>query len=66
MSLMLLPVLGLFIGIVMGYAAQRSRFCIQGAIRDWLMFRDTYFLDGVVTAVLAFSLVYVFGFAQNP
>lgn len=53
------------IGMVLGYLAQRSRFCLIGGVRDFLLVRDTELLKGAlaffVTAWLAFSLASVFG-----
>jgi hypothetical protein len=55
-------IIGLGIGLVMGYVSQRSRFCIQGAFRDLFLFKNTYLFKGWVTAILAFSLVWIFGY----
>jgi len=43
--------LSLGIGIVIGFLAQRSRFCTVGAIRDALLLRDNYLLYGVLTLI---------------
>jgi uncharacterized protein len=58
-------IIGLALGLVMGYVAQRSRFCIQGSFRDLFLFKDTYLVKGYVTALLAFSLVWIFGYAHS-
>lgn len=58
--------MGLLIGIAMGWVSQRSRFCIQGAFRDLFLFRQTYLLDGVVAAALVFSLVHIGGYSHSP
>lgn len=48
------PVLiSLAAGLVVGYLAQRSRFCTVGAIRDLIMLRDSYLFKGIVAFVLA-------------
>jgi len=57
---------GLVIGIAMGFAAQRSRFCIQGAFRDLFLIRDTHLLDGVLAAMLVFMLVHIIGYSHTP
>jgi uncharacterized membrane protein YedE/YeeE len=57
---------GLIIGMVMGFASQRSRFCIQGAFRDVFLIRDTHLLDGVLAAMLVFMLVHVIGYSHTP
>jgi YedE family putative selenium metabolism protein len=59
-------------GLVVGVMAQRSRFCMIGGIRDFILFRDTYLLIGFFAllivafigniAVGAFKL----GFAGQP
>jgi len=42
-------------GIVVGILAQRSRFCMIGGIRDFILFRDTHLLIGfIVLLVVAF------------
>jgi hypothetical protein len=55
-------IIGLGIGLVMGYVSQRSRFCIQGAFRDLFLFKNTYLVKGYVTALLTFALVWIFGY----
>ncbi|EGJ51098.1 YedE family putative selenium transporter [Desulfocurvibacter africanus] len=43
-------------GLLIGYLAQRSRFCTMGAIRDTLLFRHTHLLTGVLALlVVAFG-----------
>lgn len=39
-------------GLLVGWLAQRSRFCTVGAIRDFLMLRDSYLLKGVIAFIL--------------
>ena len=50
----------LIIGVILGYAGQRSRMCFVGGIRDYLLVRDSYLLKGLIafglTAWLAFPL----------
>jgi len=66
------PWLGLSAGLLMGFLAQRSRFCTMGAIRDLVLTRDTHLLRGVaalVAAVLAVNLAtghFHAGFAGQP
>lgn len=48
-------------GLVIGFVAQRSRFCTMGAIRDLILFRQTHLLSGVLAfaaAALAMNLVF--------
>ncbi|MDI6710094.1 MAG: YedE family putative selenium transporter [Thermoanaerobacterales bacterium] len=44
--------LSLAAGLLVGALAQRSRLCFVGGIRDFLMFRDTYLLTGMITIFL--------------
>ncbi|OPY00802.1 MAG: hypothetical protein A4E60_02082 [Syntrophorhabdus sp. PtaB.Bin047] len=50
--------LSLVIGLIIGFLAQRSRFCTMGAIRDLVLFRQTHLLSGFVSLV-------VFAFLTN-
>ena len=40
-------------GLLVGWLAQRSRFCTVGAIRDLLMLRDSHLFKGIVSFVAA-------------
>lgn len=40
-------------GLVIGFLAQRSRFCTVGALRDVVLLRDTHLLNGVIALVVA-------------
>ncbi|MBO4301078.1 MAG: YedE-related selenium metabolism membrane protein [Desulfovibrio sp.] len=57
---------------VIGFAAQRSRFCTMGAFRDLFLFRSTHLLLGIVAMlVAAFAANYLTGsftpgFAGQP
>jgi len=59
-------------GLVIGFLAQRSRFCTMGAIRDVILMRDTHLLSGVgALLVVAFGMNLIlgqvkFGFAGQP
>ena len=55
------PWIGLILGLVIGYVAQRSRYCIMGAFRDLILFKDIYLFKGYLATVLVFALVWVFG-----
>ncbi len=58
----------LIIGLILGYLGQRSRLCFVGAIRDFILVRDTYLLKGLIafglTAWLAFPLFGIIGGAR--
>lgn len=67
------PILiSLAVGVLIGFLAQRTRFCTMGAIRDFLLIRDTHLLLGLlamlVTALLANLALGQFmpGFAAQP
>lgn len=48
--------LSAFAGLVVGVMAQRSRFCMIGGIRDFILFRDTHLLIGFF-ALLIIALI---------
>ncbi len=60
------------VGLVIGFLAQRSRFCTMGAFRDLILFRQIHLFSGVISlVVLAFFtnlIVKQFnpGFANQP
>ncbi|MCL6610957.1 MAG: YedE-related selenium metabolism membrane protein [Peptococcaceae bacterium] len=39
-------------GLIAGILAQRSRFCMIGGIRDFILFRDTHLLTGFLTLLI--------------
>ena len=45
--------LALGVGLVIGFLAQRSRFCTIAGIRDYILMRDTHFTVGIFALVLA-------------
>jgi len=40
------------IGLCVGFLAQRSRFCTMGAIRDFVLFKQTHLLSGAIALVV--------------
>jgi len=40
-------------GLLIGFLAQRSRFCTVGAIRDVILLRDSHLFYGIVTLIVA-------------
>jgi hypothetical protein len=48
--------LSLAAGLFIGFLAQRSRFCTMGSIRDFLLFRQTHLLSGLL-ALVVFALL---------
>ncbi|GAB6095584.1 YedE family putative selenium transporter [Desulfatiferula olefinivorans] len=54
--------IALFVGLGVGFLAQRSRFCTMGALRDLILFRQIHLLSGVVALLIAaFVANLVFG-----
>ncbi|WP_291320157.1 YedE family putative selenium transporter [Desulfonatronospira sp.] len=49
--------IALAIGLGVGFLAQRSRFCTMGAIRDFILFRQTHLLAGFLALVVAAFVV---------
>jgi len=45
--------LSLAIGMLIGFVAQRSRFCTMGAFRDLILFRQIHLLMGVISLMAA-------------
>ena len=45
-------VASLFVGLVIGFVAQRSRMCFIGGIRDYVLVRDTFLLKGLFSFLL--------------
>ncbi|MBN2254944.1 MAG: YedE-related selenium metabolism membrane protein [Deltaproteobacteria bacterium] len=62
----------LIVGLVVGFFAQRSRFCTMGAIRDLVLFRQTHLLGGFVALIVAAFITNIVvgqfhaGFANQP
>jgi uncharacterized protein len=65
-------VISLTVGLFIGFLAQRTRFCTMGAVRDFLLMRDTHLLSGIVALLIAAFLMNLllgqvrFGFAAQP
>ena len=62
----------LAVGLLIGFLAQRSRFCTMGAIRDFVLFRQMHLLLGFISLVV-FAFVtnlilgqFKAGFADQP
>ena len=59
-------------GLLIGFLAQRTRFCTMGSIRDLILIRDTHLVSGVgALLVVAFVMNLIlgqvkFGFAGQP
>lgn len=46
-------IISLGVGLIVGWLAQRSRFCTVGAIRDLIMLKDTYLFKGICCFIVA-------------
>lgn len=44
--------ISLGIGLIIGFLAQRTRFCTMGAVRDVILMRDTHLLSGLLALLL--------------
>lgn len=62
-------VASLVVGLIIGYLGQRSRMCFVGAVRDFVLIRDTDLLKGVIAfglvAWVAFPVAGLLGGAQG-
>lgn len=64
--------ISLSVGLVVGFLAQRSRFCTVGALRDLILFRGFHLFNGIVALVSASFVTnlllgqFVPGFAGQP
>lgn len=64
--------ISILVGIVIGFGAQRSRFCTMGALRDLFLFRQIHLLSGVIALVVSAFVVNLIlgqfnpGFAGQP
>lgn len=47
------------VGLLIGFIAQRSRFCTMGAIRDFVLFRQMHLLSGFIALIVT---AFVFNF----
>ncbi len=51
--------ISLAVGLLIGFLAQRSRFCTMGAIRDFVLFRHMHLLSGFIALIVT---AFVFNF----
>ena len=50
------------VGLIIGFLAQRTRFCTMGAVRDVILMGDSHLLSGVIALVVtAFVMNLIFG-----
>jgi uncharacterized protein len=64
--------ISLGVGLLIGFLAQRSRFCTVGAVRDLILLRDIHLFSGIIALVLAAFITNLLlgqfkaGFAGQP
>lgn len=64
--------ISLLIGLIIGFLAQRSRFCTMGAIRDLILFKQTHLFVGLVSMTIAAFIMnlvlnqFKLGFVDQP
>ncbi|HNX28561.1 MAG TPA: YedE family putative selenium transporter [Syntrophomonadaceae bacterium] len=64
--------ISLIAGLIVGFLAQRTRLCLSGGIRDFILIRENYLLlgfIGIFVGALVLNLVFGFfkaGFAEQP
>lgn len=52
----------LVVGLLIGFLAQRSRFCTMGAIHDFILFRQMHLLSGFIALIItAFVVNFIIG-----
>jgi YedE family putative selenium metabolism protein len=65
-------IVSLVIGLAVGFLAQRSRFCTMGAFRDFILFRQSHLLLGILALVVFAFIVNLIlgqfhaGFVKQP
>lgn len=65
-------IISLITGLTIGFAAQRSRFCTMGALRDLMLFRHMHLFSGLLALVVSAFLINIIlkqfhpGFAGQP
>jgi len=59
-------IISLIAALVIGFLAQRSRFCTVGAIRDLILLRDAHLFVGVVALIVAATITNVALGQFNP
>lgn len=65
-------IISLVSGLLIGFLAQRTRFCTMGSIRDVILMRDTHLISGVAALLVVATLTnlilgqFKFGFAAQP
>lgn len=53
-----MTIINLLIGVVLGYALHRSRFCFAGAFRDYILFRDNGLLKALLMSLCLSTILF--------
>ncbi len=48
--------ISLIAGLLVGFLAQKSRLCLAGGVRDWMLIKDSYLIKGFI-AIIAVVLI---------
>jgi hypothetical protein len=65
-------IISLVVGLAIGFAAQRSRFCTMGAFRDLILFKQAHLFFGLIALVISAFIVNLLlgqfnpGFVKQP
>ena len=65
-------IISLLVGLAIGFAAQRSRFCTMGAFRDLILFKHAHLFFGIISLVVSAFVVNLIlgqfhpGFVKQP
>jgi len=59
MAIIAVPIVTILFGILIGYLAQRSRFCSVGGFRDYFLFKHTRLLKGYIALIIGALIGYI-------
>lgn len=65
-AIIIVPIFTLFLGLLIGYMAQRSGFCSIGGMRDLMMFKHTRLFFGYLALIASGFLSYLLFWAIIP
>ena len=65
-AIIAVPLVTIVFGILIGYLAQRSRFCSVGGFRDFFLFRHTRLLKGYIALIIGAFLGYLVFWLISP
>lgn len=59
-------IISLAVGLIIGFLAQKSRFCTMGAIRDLILFKQFHLFSGILGLVIAAFITNLIAHQFNP